>query len=95
MDETILPLGPGVALPEEKFAVLRTPVPNHLYRELLAVPEQRLRVMETVDFVVVQQNKRPAPTVSSDPITALEQGVHAHWNCQGDVADWYRLCQRR
>ena len=95
MDETILPVGPGTALPEQKFPVLRTPVPLHLYGELLAAPEQRLGVMETADFVVVQQHNRPVPTVASDPMTVLERGVQAHWNCQDGVRDWYRLCQRR
>jgi hypothetical protein len=95
MDETILPVGPGVALPEQRFGVLRTPVPIHVYGELLAAPGQRLGVMETVDFVVVQQHNRPAPTASSDPMTALENGVRAHWSCQDGVADWYRLCRRR
>jgi hypothetical protein len=95
MDETILPVGPGVALPEQKFGVLQTPVPTHVYRELLAAPEQRLGVMETLDFVVVQQYNRPAATASSDPMTALERDVQVHWSCQDGAADWYRICQRQ
>ncbi|HEX5282713.1 MAG TPA: hypothetical protein VFW30_01240 [Bryocella sp.] len=95
MDETILPVGPGAVLPEETIAVLQTPVPGHLYGELIAAPEQRLRAMSAVNFFVVQQYNRTALTVANDPISELERGIPGRWDCGNGVAEWYRLCRRR
>jgi hypothetical protein len=95
MDETILPVGPGVALPEEKIAVLQTPVPSHLYGELIAAPEQRLRALSAVNFFVVEQYNRPPLSVANDPIPELERDIPGQWDCGNGVAEWYRVCRRR
>ena len=95
MDETILPVGPGPDLPEERIPVLQTPVPNHLYRELLAVPEQRMRAMNAVSFIVVQQHDRPAPEAGGDPMEQLETGLQGSWTCRDGAVEWYRLCRRQ
>jgi hypothetical protein len=94
MDETILPVGPGPALPEETIPVLKTPVPSHLYGELINAP-QRLRAMNTVNFVVVQQHPGSTPSVATDPMPALERDLQGSWSCQEGPANWYRLCRRQ
>lgn len=93
MDETILPIGPGPALPEERIPALQTPVPNHLYGELLAHPEQRMKAMGAVNFVVVQQHNRSTPDAADDPMAQLEQGL-VGWTCDEGTAAWYRLCRQ-
>ena len=95
MDETILPVGPGPALPEERIPVLQTPMPTHLYGELMDHPEQRLRAMDALSFVVVQQHGRPPLIASDDLMTKLADGAQGSWKCQTGAAEWYRLCRHQ
>jgi hypothetical protein len=94
MDETILPVGARPLLPEERIPVLLTPVPNHLYGELMASPAQRKEAMRAVSFVVVQQYDR-APNSPGDPMTDLTAGLEPQWNCQQASPGWYRICQKQ
>ena len=92
MDETILPIGPASALPEEHVKALQTPVPNHLYGVLAASSEERSGALDAVSFVVIQQHGRAGLASVDDWFLDFTAGGRTHWTCRAASENWYRIC---
>jgi hypothetical protein len=95
MDETILPVGPTRALPEEDIPALQTPVPKDVPYALLKSPKDLDKTLASVNFFVVAQNGRPLDDSAGHVILRMVASQQSRWSCQSGPIDWYRLCSKQ
>jgi hypothetical protein len=94
MDETILPIGPLPALPEQSIPALRTPQPGLIYSALMASPSDRAAALSASSLFVVLQAGRSPNTLAADSLLAATPAQQGLWTCSSPLSAWYSICQK-
>lgn len=94
LDLAIIPVGAKLALPAAWIPQRLDDMPLYLARDLASSPEDRSRVLSSVDFIFVTQPFRP-PSSTIEPMSAGDQKLDEQWPCQPGASSWYRICTHR
>lgn len=89
LDSAIIPLGALPTLPVAATSTGDSASPYELSLRLYRFPAARQATLAPVDFVLITQPGRPAPS-ALDPLLGLPSNAR-NWNCRL-IATWYQIC---
>lgn len=93
LDLAIIPLGGTPALPAGALPPAGLEFPSILRRELTRDDAMRGHLLETVDFIAVDQIFRQ-PIDALDPLLTSTPNAPAVWTCRIATVRWIRVCDR-
>lgn len=91
LDLAIIPLGATPRLPAASLKPEGLEFPSILRQELAADPAKREALLNSVDFLVIEQAYRP-PSAGLDPV--LQVGASSEWSCRIVSPSWIRVCDK-
>jgi len=91
LDLAIIPLGATPQLPASSLKPEGLEFPSILRAELAADPSSREALLNSVDFLVIEQAYR-SPASGLDPV--LQGGPWSAWQCRTANPSWIRVCDK-